>query len=469
MNASNEELCAVVMAAGQGTRMRSRRSKVLHELAGRPLLHYPVLAAVGAGATSVVVVASPANEAAVRACLDSLDVPWEIAIQEQPRGTGDAARSALGQLRRELVLVLNGDVPLLQASDLRPLVEGLGRTGAELALLSCELDDAFGYGRVLRDARDRVIGVVEQRDLSSDAQRAVREVNAGLYLARREFLQASLPALDDDNAQGEYYITDIVAMAAEREAVVAVKGDAAVLQGVNDRAQLAALEAVLFERVAARHRLAGVTVQVGALIEDTVSIAADTVVRSGAVLRGQTRIGSGVLIDCGSVIENSRIDDEAVIKPHCVVVDSVVGPRARVGPFAHMRPESELESDAQIGNFVEMKKSVLRSGAKASHLTYLGDAEVGEKANIGAGTIVCNYDGFNKARTQIGAGAFIGSDSQLIAPVTIGEGAYVGTGTTVTQDVPGDALALSRPSLVIKEGYASQLRARLQAAKAKRG
>ncbi len=469
MNMSNS-LTAVVLAAGAGTRMRSRRSKVLHELAGRPLLHYPVLAALQAGAAQVVVVASPGNERAIRDCLSRLtDLSdqarrCDVAIQAQPRGTGDAAKAALPHVAHDQVLILNGDIPLVRGEDLLQLTNAFeAATSAPLALMSCELTEPAGYGRILRQA-GRVVGVREEKDLESDAQRAIREVNAGIYLANRDFLSAALGALTSDNAQGEYYVTDIVERAAREATALGVFGTPEVMQGVNDRAQLATMEALLYQRIADGHRRAGVTIQVGALIDDTVRIGGNATVRANASLRGDTVIGNDVLIEQGVVIDDSVIGDGAVIKPYCVIVQSRVGQGAQVGPFAHMRPESELGDDARIGNFVEMKKSVLKKGAKANHLTYLGDTEVGENANVGAGTIVCNYDGFSKQRTVIGKGAFIGSDSQLIAPVRIGDGAYVGTGTTVTRDVPEQALALSRPQQIIKEDYAPKLRERLQAA-----
>jgi bifunctional UDP-N-acetylglucosamine pyrophosphorylase/glucosamine-1-phosphate N-acetyltransferase len=447
--------------------MKSQRSKVLHTLAGRPLLHYPVLASLRAGASQVVIVASPGNKAAVEECVELLrgevatDQKIEIAIQERPRGTGDAAKAALSHVQHDRVLVLCGDTPLVRGSDLSSLITAT-HSGPSFALLSCKLDDPTGYGRILREpATGEVQCVREQKDLRSDAERNEQQVNAGIYFLPKASLAAALAGLTDQNASGEYYLTDIVADRARQERVLAVEGDPDALQGVNDRAQLDRMEQQLFARIRQRHQQSGVTVQHGALIEDTVQIAGDTSIASGAVLRGKTRIGEGVRIDHGSIIDDSEIGAGALIKPHCVINQSKVGPRAQIGPFAHLRPDSELEAEVHVGNFVETKKTVLRKGAKANHLAYLGDGDIGEGANIGAGTIFCNYDGFSKARTTIGKGAFIGSDSQLIAPVEIGDGAYVGTGTTVTQDVPAGSLALSRVPQITKPGYAATLRHKL--------
>jgi len=462
-----DDICGIVLAAGAGTRMKSKLSKVLHRLAGRPLLHYPVLAAVEAGARDVIVVASPVNRRDVEGCLGELELPpgvsVTIAVQEQARGTGDAARAALGELKRGWALILNGDIPLIRADDLLPLLDACTERACKLALLSCQLDDPSGYGRILRDTAGKVREIREQKDLQDQQQRDVREVNAGVYLVESELLRRTLGNLRNDNAQSEFYVTDIVADAAATERVVAATGEPAVLQGINDRQQLANLEAVLFERIASRHRLAGVTVEAGARIDDAVSIGRDTTIRANVSLRGRTVVGEGCVVDQGSVLDAAHLGRDVNVKPYCVIVDSRVGDGAQIGPFAHLRPGSELQDDVHVGNFVETKKTRMARGAKANHLAYLGDTDVGEASNIGAGTIVCNYDGFSKERTVIGKGAFIGSDSQLIAPVRVGDGAYVGTGTTLTQDAPDGSLVLGRPQLVVKEGYATRLRQRLKA------
>ncbi len=458
------DLVAVVLAAGQGKRMKSQRSKVLFPVAGRPLAYYPVAAALAAGASHVVCVVSPENHDEVLAALSESFGTERVSakVQDPPQGTGDAARVGLEGLDGERVLVLCGDTPLLEAAELSRLVGALDEHGAELALTSCELDDPTGYGRVLRGANGRVLEVREHRDLVSDEQRRVREINAGVYAAQTAFLRDALSQLRPDNAQGEYYLTDVVSIAARQHKAIAMLGDAAALLGVNDRAQLAAAEELLFSRNAEAHGRAGASVKRGARIDTGVVVEADATIEAGAVLRGKTVVKSGATVDVGAVITNGEIGERALIKPYSVITDSRVGPGAQIGPFAHLRPGSEIDEDAHIGNFVETKKTRVRKGAKANHLAYLGDGDIGEGANVGAGTIFCNYDGFKKHKTVIGPGAFIGSDSQLVAPITVGEGAYVATGTTITKDVPADALAIARVKQENKLGYASRLRARLK-------
>ncbi len=444
--------------------MRSALPKVLHPAAGRPLVVYPVRAAIEAGATRVVVVASPATRDAVDAALRATfpDTPIQTVIQDPPRGTGDAARVGLAAVDAPRVMILYGDTPLLRVADLRALSAALSADGAaRIALLSAVLDEPSGYGRVLRDDTGRVVEIREHRDLDSDAQRAVREVNAGVYVAHTAALRDALASIHADNAQGELYLTDTIALAPS----LAIPGDTSALLGVNDRAQLAEAEAILYRRSAERHGAAGVTVRGDARIDDGVEIEPDALIEAGVVLRGATRVAAGAIIDVGSVVTDSSIGAGALIKPYSVITSSSVGAAAQIGPFAHLRPDSVIEDEAHIGNFVETKKTRVRRGAKANHLAYLGDGDVGEKANVGAGTIFCNYDGFAKHKTTIGEGAFIGSDSQLVAPVTIGKGAYVATGTTVTKDVPDDALAIGRAKQENKAGYASRLKARLAAQK----
>jgi bifunctional UDP-N-acetylglucosamine pyrophosphorylase/glucosamine-1-phosphate N-acetyltransferase len=464
-------LFAVVLAAGQGKRMKSRLPKVLHPIAGRPLVHYPIAAALEAGADRVVVVVSEETREPILAHARAAFGEERVAavVQTVPRGTGDAARVALGACPADAVrvLVLCGDTPLLEASTLRSLAGALDTERASLALLSCDMEDPRGYGRVVRDASGRVERVREDKDLDPDARSRLREVNAGVYVADVRTLSAGLGTLTTDNAQGEYYLTDVVAFAAGAGGAVAVKGPADALVGVNDRAQLARAEDALFRRIAERHGRAGATIRGDARIDDTVVVAEEARVEAGVHLRGKTRIGAGAVVDAGCVVTDSVIGDSAHVKPYSVIVDSTVESGAQIGPFAHLRPGSVIGHEAHVGNFVETKNTRLGRGAKANHLSYLGDGDVGDGANVGAGTIFCNYDGFTKHRTTIGEGAFIGSDTQLVAPVTIGKGAYVATGTTVTRDVPDDALAISRVAQETKAGYASRLKARLAAKKKK--
>ena len=480
-----EKTTAVILAAGQGTRMKSSLPKVLHSVAGKPLVHYPVRAALEAGCGEVVVVVGHGREA-VEAYLAkafgasgerphsrSAEGSWsgrvKTAIQKEQRGTGDAAKAGLSGVRPEAerVLLFYGDVPMLAAEDVAAVARKLDEEpGAVIAIATCTTDDPFGYGRVMRDAKGNVLEIREQRDLKSDAERATKEWNPGIYAATRKFFEDALMSLEPNNAQGEYYLTDIVSFAAKRgDRIASVPSNPDVMDGVNDRAQLAHADRAMSERILKKHRLAGITIRDGARIEDGVEIGADAVIESFAVLRGKTRVGAGAVVDVGCVLTNADVGEGVVLKPYSVLTDSIVRARAQIGPFSHLRPESDVGEEAHIGNFVETKKTKLERGAKANHLAYLGDGFVGENANVGAGTIFCNYDGFQKHVTRIGKGAFIGSDSQLVAPVTIGDGAYVGTGTTVTKDVPADALAIGRAKQENKEGYASRLRGRLKAAK----
>jgi bifunctional UDP-N-acetylglucosamine pyrophosphorylase / glucosamine-1-phosphate N-acetyltransferase len=468
-----EKTTAVILAAGQGTRMKSALPKVLHPVAGRPLIHYPVRAALEAGCGEVVVVVGHGREA-VASYLSSAfhandGVFVRTAVQEQQRGTGDAAKAGLSAVRPEAerILILNGDIPLITADDVAPVAQKLDDDpAAAISIATCTTDDPFGYGRIMRDAMGMIIEIREQRDLKSDEERAIKEWNPGIYAANKKLLEEALASLEPNNAQGEYYLTDIVKYAASRgNRVLGVPSRPEVMDGVNDRAQLATIDRTMIERISKKHRIAGVTIRDGARVEDGVAIERDATIESFAVLRGRTKVGPGAVVDVGCVLTNADVGEGVHLKPYSVVTDSIVRTKAQIGPFSHLRPESDVGEDAHVGNFVEIKKTRLDKGAKANHLAYLGDGFVGEGANIGAGTIFCNYDGFSKNVTRIGKGAFIGSDSQLVAPVTIGDGAYVATGTTVTKDVPADALAIGRAKQENKEGYASRLKARLKAQK----
>jgi bifunctional UDP-N-acetylglucosamine pyrophosphorylase/glucosamine-1-phosphate N-acetyltransferase len=461
-------LVAIVLAAGQSKRMKSHRPKVLHTVAGRSLVHYPVRAARDAGASQVVVVASPAHHDAIRDQLtsDFGEGSVTIVVQDPPRGTGDAARVGLEAAPPSAthVLVLCGDTPLVRSEDLAPLVTAVQRDGAVLAALSCEVEEPRGYGRIRRDAAGTFLAIVEERDLKTDAERTVSEVNAGMYVASVPMLRQALTELTPNNAQGEYYLTDVVPVAARSGEVVALAGSADALVGVNDRVQLCRAEELMFRRIARRHAEGGVTLRGDARVDDTVTLGSDVEVAAGCHLRGRTVVGDGATIDVGCVVTDSTIGSGVQLKPYSVVTESRVEERALIGPYSHLRPGSDIGPEAHIGNFVETKKTRVGRGSKANHLAYLGDGEIGDGVNVGAGTIFCNYDGFRKHTTVIDDGAFIGSDSQIVAPIRIGRGAYVGTGTTVTKDVPDDALALSRVKQQNKEGYASRLRARLGAA-----
>ncbi|WP_394823239.1 bifunctional UDP-N-acetylglucosamine diphosphorylase/glucosamine-1-phosphate N-acetyltransferase GlmU [Pendulispora albinea] len=467
-----ERTAAVILAAGQGTRMKSELPKVMHTLAGRPLIYFPVRAALDAGCAEVIVVVGHGREHVSSYLAKTFGDRVRTAVQESQRGTGDAAKSGLDAVDAtrdncDAALVFYGDAPLLAAADLSQVARAFQEDArCTLALATCEVADPHGYGRILRDERGDIVEIREHRDLRTDAERAVREINPGIFIAKLDFWHTALAELRPNNAQGELYLTDVVSFArGSNQLVRTAPSRDEVLLGVNDRQQLIEAEIAIHERIARDLRRSGVTVRAGARIDEGVRIGHDTVIETGVVLRGNTVIGARATIDVGCVLTNVVVDDGAVLKPYSVLADSHVGPRAQVGPFSHVRPDSDIGEEAHVGNFVETKKTRLGRGAKANHLAYLGDGVVGAAANIGAGTIFCNYDGYRKHTTVIGEGAFIGSDSQIVAPVTIGDGAYVATGTTVTRDVPSDALAISRVRQENKEGYAVRLRARLKPVK----
>ena len=449
------EFDAVVLAAGLGTRMKSRRPKVLHEAAGRPLLGH-VLRTLGELGPKRTVVVIGAGAEQVSKFLDGSGVT--TALQDPPRGTGDAvakARAALEGSGR-LVLILSGDVPLVR----RETLERLLRVGAAApggALITARLDRPDSYGRVLRGAGGRLARMVEAKDATPE-ELAVDEVNAGLYALPEKELWPRLAALTTDNAQGEYYLTDAVMAMAPLGVEPVLLDDPVEMSGVNNRVELAEVGRVLHRRSLDRLMTEGVTILDPAttFVDDTVTIGADSVIHPFVRLEGATRIGEGAVVRSYCRVTNVTIGDGAELLEGVIAADATVGARAHVGPWAHLRPGTELGDDVKVGNFVETKKARFGKGAKASHLSYLGDAEIGEGVNIGAGTITCNYDGVNKHKTVLGDGVFIGSDTQLVAPVTVGAGAYVGAGSTITKDVPAGALAISRTPQKNVEGWADR-------------
>jgi bifunctional UDP-N-acetylglucosamine pyrophosphorylase/glucosamine-1-phosphate N-acetyltransferase len=462
-----------VMAAGLGTRMKSDLPKVLHRVAGRPLLHWVVTAARTAGAGRVIAILGY-KATAVQAALDASfgGGAIEVALQTEQRGTGHAVQCALPAVASEpddrIVVILTGDAPLLAAERIAELVRACEASPAGMALLSTVPPRPMPYGRLVREGGEngKLQRIVEDADATED-QRKIRDTNAGFYAIRLGHLRRDLTALRADNAKGELYLTDLVAHAAERGGATAIDAPFAEVAGINDRVDLAEAETAARRRINEAWMQAGVTMVDPAatyIDADVGPLGKDIWLAPGVTLRGKTAIGDGARIDTGAVLEGVQVADHAYIKPYSVLTDSVIGSRAEIGPFTHCRPGSRIDEDAKLGNFVETKKTHLMAGAKANHLAYLGDASVGAKANIGAGTITCNYDGVTKHQTTIEAGAFIGSDSQLVAPVTIGRDSYVGSGTTITKDVPRGALALTRVKQVNVEGWADRFRE----AKAKR-
>ncbi len=457
---------AIVLAAGQGTRMKSALPKALHTLAGRPMVAYPVQAALDAGAARVVVVVGRGHDAVTQALSHRFGARVTTTLQAEQRGTGDAARCGADAHadQQGLLVILNGDCPLLTGAAVRALADRALTTAAPLALLTTTLAVPTGYGRVLRDAHGHVVRVREERDCSPE-EAALGEVNPGMYAVQLPFFRTAIASLNADNAQGELYLTDLIEIAARDGRVADVAWNPADLAGVNDRVELVACERALVQKLLRGHAEAGATLRRPDTIhvDADVEIASDVTIEGHVELRGRCRIGSGVHIDVGCVFENVEVHAGAQVLPYTIATDSVIGERARVGPFAHLRPGSNLGPEVHIGNFVETKKTSIGKGSKANHLAYLGDGIIGERVNIGAGTIFCNYDGFGKYVTVLEDDVFIGSDSQLVAPVRIGKDSYVATGTTVTLDVPPDALAVGRARQTNKAGYASRVRARLRA------
>jgi len=457
-------LAAVVLAAGKGTRMKSGTAKVLHELGGKPLAWYAVRAALDAGAAPVVVVVGhQAAEVEARLRAELPGAPLRFALQAEQKGTAHAVLAARPAMRGVSgpVAILSGDVPLLSAATLRRVVAARGRARAPLALATMALAEPRGYGRVVRDARGRAARIVEEKD-ASDAERALQEVNAGLYCADAAFLWRSLARVGSANAQGEFYLTDLVAMAAARGGAATVEVDPLEASGVNDREELARAGAVLQRRRASALMKAGVTLEAPErfLCDEGVEVGPDTVVEPDVRLRGATRIGAGCRLGQGSVLADAVLAPGVTVRPYTVIEGpATVGRGAILGPFSRVRPGSELAEGVHVGNFVETKKARLGKGAKANHLAYLGDAVVGAGVNVGAGTITCNYDGEKKHETRIGDGAFIGSDSILVAPIEIGAGAYVAAGSTITKAVPPGALAFGRAQQVTKEGWVARKKA----------
>jgi len=461
----------VLLAAGRGVRMRSARPKVLHEAAGKPLVDHVVSTAraflAGRPGSRLVVVAGAGREELVphlsRTAPDAL-----VAVQDPPRGTGDAVRVALPALGDAVrVVVLAGDVPLLSAASLERLDAELD-AGAGIAVLTARLPDAGAYGRVVRDAAGRLERIVEAKDASPEV-RALGEINSGIYAFDRAVLERELPRVTAENAQGEYYLTDVLGFAVgDGIGVAAVPvDDPGEVLGVNSRLELAGVDALLRRRAARAAMAAGATLirPETITLDEGVTFGPDAVVEPFVTITGASSVGSGSRIGQGCVVHASTIGANVSVRPYCVIERAVVGDGAVVGPFARLREGTDLGPSVHVGNFVETKKARLRAGAKANHLTYLGDCTIGERTNVGAGVITCNYDGYAKHVTDIGAGVFVGSDVQLVAPVTVGDGAVIGAGSTVTKDVPADALATSRAPQKTIEGGGARYRERKTAAK----
>lgn len=446
MNALN----VVILAAGKGTRMYSETPKVLHSLAGRPLLQHVLDTALGLSASQLCVIYGHGGEA-VPKMMAGYDAAF--VLQEPQLGTGHAVQQALPQLKDDSVtLVLYGDVPLLQVGTLKKMLD----TPQALTLLTVFLDNPSGYGRILRDRSGKVSGIVEEKDASTE-QRALREVNTGILSVPTHFLRHWLSALRNENAQGEYYLTDIVAMAAAQGVDVHTvhPGQEWEILGVNNKMQLAELERIWQKNHATELLLKGVTLADPARLDvrGRLKCGRDVEIDVGCVFVGDVQLGDGVKIGAYSIIRNTCIGKHSRVEPYSHIDEAKIGSNCRIGPYARLRPGSQLHTDVHIGNFVEVKNSEFSSSSKANHLSYIGDASVGTRVNIGAGTITCNYDGVNKHRTIIEEDAFIGSNTQLVAPVKIGRGATIGAGSTITRDAPEGELTLARSRQTTLKGW----------------
>ena len=455
----------VILAAGKGTRMKSALPKVLHRAGGLPLIEHVFRAAGALSPQTTTVIVGHQAETVEQAVPKRLGLSF--ATQQPQLGTGHALLQAEPLLagRQGTVVLLSGDVPLLRPATLQALVRTHRERAAAATVLTAVVDDPHGYGRIVRDesAGRAIAAIVEHRDATPE-QRTIAEINSGIYAFDLDGLFDALKAIGAANAQGEYYLPDLVTIYRARGRVVetVVAGDPREILGVNSRKELADVGAILKATRNEALMESGVTIVDPAttFIGPDVTIGADTTIHPGVYLEGRTAIGSDCVIHSGVRIVDARIDDGVVINNFCVICESHVARGARIGPFAHIRPQSDVGEDAHVGNFVELKKTTLGRGTKANHLAYLGDATIGERVNVGAGTITCNYDGVAKHPTVIEDGAFIGSDSQLIAPVRVGKGAYVAAGSSITSDVPADALGIARAKQTNKEGWVAKKKTR---------
>ena len=453
----NAPLDVLIMAAGLGTRMKSRKAKVLHEVDGHPLIVHVCRTARQLSPNNIYVVVGHQAEEVKKAVTSSLPgTTVSFVTQTEQRGTGDAVNSARKLLSDSdsTLLILSGDVPLIKSETLIALQKRHHESGAAATILSMRLENPTGYGRIIRDAEGRFSKIVEQKDASED-ERAVKEINSGFYCFDSRKLFKALERVKPQNAQGEYYLTDVPGIFhAEGEKVeVYLHNDAREISGINTRAELAEFENLVRRRTIRTLMIEGGVTFIDpshAYISSSTRIGRDCVIHPDVVIEGETTIGEGCVIRAGTRISNSAIGNDVTIKDHCVIVDSQIGSQTSIGPFAHLRMNAIVEDKAAVGNFVEMKKSTLGKGSKSMHLTYLGDAIIGQDTNIGAGTITCNYDGKNKHTTIIENNVKIGSDTMLVAPVTVGSRSVTGAGSVVTKDVPPDSLVAGVPATLKK-------------------
>ena len=436
------QLTTLILAAGKGTRMKSTKPKVLQTLAGKPLLQHVLNTANQLSSEKNIVVYGFGGDQ-VKTAFTGVEIRW--VEQAEQLGTGHAVKVALSELPHDgKSLILYGDVPLIQQSTLEKLIAA---NTSGMAMLTLTVDNPFGLGRIVRDGNGKVLAIVEQKD-ATDEQKAICEINSGIYAVDNALLHKYLPKLENNNAQGEYYLTDIVKMAvADGIDIATIQPDFDFeIEGVNDRGQLANLERIYQSHLVENLQVHGVQFADPSRVDirGTLTCGQDVFIDINVVFEGDVTLGDSVYIEAGCVIRDSQIGNASHIKPYCVIDQSQIGAGVDIGPFAHLRPATVLSDNAKVGNFVETKKSTIGKGSKVNHLTYIGDAQIGDNVNVGAGTITCNYDGVNKFKTVIEDNAFIGSNSSLVAPVTIGKGATIGAGSVITKAAPEEKLTVTR-------------------------
>lgn len=449
------KITTIILAAGLGKRMKSGLAKVLHPVAGLPMILYPVKVAGEISSENIIVIAGHQADR-VRDVLSGRNV--EIVYQPEQKGTADAVRLAMDSLKgyEGMALVLCGDVPLLTTKTISGLISAHKNSHAVMTVLTTETDDPLGYGRIVRGADGSILKIVEEKD-ADDEIKGIKEINSGTYVFNSLFMSEVLREIRSENAQKEFYLTDSIEIGLEKGLKVYAHKtmEREEVIGINSRSELAMADSIMRRRINNKHMLNGVTIvnPEATYIDADVSIGRDVTIYPGATIQGNTVIGDRSVIYPNNRIVNSQIGSDVNIKDSSLIEESRIGDGSQVGPFAHLRPGAILDKNVRIGNYVELKKVVMGEGSKANHLTYLGDAEIGSGVNIGAGTITCNYDGWKKHKTTIGNNVFVGSDVQLVAPVSVGEGAFVAAGSTVTRDVPPGALAISRAGQKNMEGW----------------
>lgn len=453
---TNQPLDVVILAAGLGTRMKSARAKVLHEIGGSPLISYVSRTARSLNPRRVYVVVGHQADDVSKAVAAEIGELAEFVIQKEQRGTGDAVMAAKDKLGNSdsLVVILSGDVPLLKSETLTALIESHRGGGAACSIVSVRLENPTGYGRIVRDSQDHFSRIVEQKDATPE-ERQIKEINSGIYCFDAGKLFEALGKVKPTNEQGEYYLTDVpqILLSQGENVNVYVHSDAREVSGVNTRAELAEFENLVRRNSVRKFMIEGGVTFIDpshAYVSLQAKIGRDSIIYPGVSIEGSSVLGERCEVRSGTRITNSRLGDDVTIKDHCVIIDSEIDSHCAVGPFAHLRMNAKLEETSVVGNFVEVKKSRLGRGSKSMHLTYLGDATIGEKTNIGAGTVTCNYDGKTKHPTVIGDDVRIGSDTMLVAPVKVGKGAVTAAGSVVTEDVPPDTLVAGVPAVIKK-------------------